>query len=209
MIDYNTTYLNLYKVFLVSVLFSLFFFETTNLLFYSIISITVGVGYYLLNEVYPFRFAERLAQRARLYYVPFKIIWILAKHCFTSALKGLWSCSPKRPSVVAAAFSPTASPTIQANNTLSYYDNKMVGNKYKKYIYLFNEKARSNDLIIFKDELNSDITDSIEPYLGPLQNFHGSLLTPADFNHKKIYVFRDGSINISKTFEEDEPIVFT
>jgi hypothetical protein len=84
----------------------------------------------------------------------------------------------------------------------------MVGNNHKKYIYLFNEKSRSNDLIIFKDEFNNDITDSIEPFLGPLQNFHGSLLTPADFNHKKLYVFRDGLINVSKTFEEHEPIVF-
>lgn len=90
-------------------------------------------------------------------------------------------------------------------NFLEYYDN--TGKKDKKYIFLFNKKFRSNDLIIFKDEFDKDITDSIEPYLGPMQNFHGVPLTPADFNHKKIKVFRDGEICISKVFDENEPLV--
>ena len=198
------TYLNLYKVFVASVLVSLFFFETTNLLFYSVVSIAVGVGYYLLNEVYP-RFI-----------VPFKIIWIIVKHQISLRLKiikntvsnsligGIWRSISTRIGRVDDPF------LIQSNkfNILSYYDNKMIGNNHKKYIYLFNEKSRSNDLIIFKDEFNNDITDCIEPFLGPLQNFHGSLLTPGDFNRKKVYVFRDGVINVSKTFEEHEPIVF-
>lgn len=92
-------------------------------------------------------------------------------------------------------------------NSLVYYDVK-VGKKDKQYIYLFNEKLRSNDLIIFKDESDRDITDHIEPYLGPLQNFHGVPVTPGDFNCKKIKVFRDGDICLSKIFEEHEPIKF-
>jgi hypothetical protein len=198
MIDNNNaqtiqTYLNLYKVFIVSVLFSLFFFETTNLLFYSIISIAVGVGYYLFNEVYPH------------FVVPFKIMWIIVKHQLSNSLGRF---TPHIKDTIGGIWHKLRTNNIQSNNTLLYYDSKMVGNKRKKYIFLFNEKARSNDLIIFKDEFNNDITDFIEPYLGPLQNFHGSLLTPADFNHKKIYVFRDGSINVSKTFQEHEPILF-
>ena len=91
-------------------------------------------------------------------------------------------------------------------NSLVYYD-KVKGND-KKYIYLFHDKLRSNDLVIFKDENNSDITEHIEPYLGPLQNFHGVPFTPRDFNHKQINVFRDGDICLSKTFEEDQVITF-
>lgn len=88
-------------------------------------------------------------------------------------------------------------------NFIQYYDEK----EEKKYIYLFNKKYKSNDLIIFKDEFDQDITDSIEPYLGPMQNFHGTPLTPGDLNHKKITIFRDGDISLSKTFNEHEPML--
>lgn len=91
-------------------------------------------------------------------------------------------------------------------NVLKYYDSKEPN---KQFILLFNENLRSNDLIIFKDADDNDITDEIEPYLGPMQNFHGIPLTPGDFNHKKIKVFRDGDINLLKTFEENEPIKFS
>jgi hypothetical protein len=92
-------------------------------------------------------------------------------------------------------------------NSLVYYDVEVRG-KDKQYIYLFNEKLRSNDLIIFKDESDRDITDYIEPYLGPMQDFHGVPVTPNDFNCKRIKVFRDGEICLFKTFEEYEPIKF-
>lgn len=85
-----------------------------------------------------------------------------------------------------------------------FYSFKYNDPKYNKnYIFKFNEKHRSNDLIIFKDEFDNDITDLIEPYLGPLQNFHGISYTPFDFNHKIIKVFRDGNdVSYLKTFEE-------
>lgn len=89
-------------------------------------------------------------------------------------------------------------------NFIEYYD--ILNFKHKKYIFSFHQKYRSNDLIIFKDEFDKDITDLIEPYLGPMQNFHGVPLTPADFNHKQITIFRDGEICISKTFKENEPL---
>lgn len=85
--------------------------------------------------------------------------------------------------------------------SLTYYD------EGTKYIYLFPAKNKSNDLIIFKDENNNDITKEIEPYLGPLQNFHGVLLTPKDLNYKKIFVFRDGDICFSKTFGQNDHLI--
>jgi hypothetical protein len=94
-------------------------------------------------------------------------------------------------------------------NSLVYDDYIRVGNKNKRYIYLFPEKFRSTDLIIFRDEFDEDITDYIEPYLGPMQNFHGVPLTPADFNFKKIKVFRDGEICLSKTFDGNEALILS
>jgi len=89
-------------------------------------------------------------------------------------------------------------------SSLAYFDPTL----NKQHIFLFKENQRFNDLIIFRDENEVDITDYIEPYLGPLQNFHGIPLVPRDFGHKKIKVFRDGEINLSRTFEEDEVIKF-
>lgn len=91
-------------------------------------------------------------------------------------------------------------------NILEYYDN--AENNHKKYKIYFKQNLRSNDLIIFKDEFDNDITDKLEPYLGPMQNFHGIPFTPGDFNHKKINIFRDGNICFSKIFEENEPLNF-
>jgi hypothetical protein len=62
---------------------------------------------------------------------------------------------------------------------------------------------------VFKDENDKDVTNNIERYLGPLQNFHGSPLTPKDLGHEKMSVFREGQINMFRTFEKDEPIAFT
>jgi hypothetical protein len=98
---------------------------------------------------------------------------------------------------------------VQDNSYLMIYEDvghPTDGTRYnKQYIFKFNEKHRSNDLIIFKDEKDHDITDFIEPYLGPLQNFHGVSYTPADFNHKVIKVFRDGNeISYFKTFQEHD-----
>lgn len=88
--------------------------------------------------------------------------------------------------------------------SLAYYDPTLK----KQHIFLFKENRRLNDLIIFRDENEVDITDSIEPYLGPMQNFHGVPLTPKDFGRNKIKVFRDGEISLNKTFEKDEVINF-
>lgn len=78
----------------------------------------------------------------------------------------------------------------------------------KDWMFMFPNRLRSEDLIVFTDEQNLDVTHKIEPYLGPLQNFHGVCYTPADFGYKSLLVFRDGNINIYRKFDQDEVLVF-
>jgi hypothetical protein len=77
-----------------------------------------------------------------------------------------------------------------------------------EWVFMFPNKLRSEDLIVFTNEQNVDVTYKIEPYLGPLQNFHGVCYTPADFGYKSLLMFRDGNINICRKFTEHEVIVF-
>jgi len=178
---------------------SLFFFPLNSLWFTFALSTIMGLGYYIMVETRP--------QLTMFFLMLLKYqtesILAKAKKWFTLNPFGGKKVNIQHNMCIVQHTTQT-----DKFNSLVYYDNKMVGNKLKQHIFLFNEKLRSNDLIIFKDELDQDITDFIEPYLGPVQNFHGVPLTPGDFNLKKIKVFRDGTINLSKTFEETEPIVF-
>jgi len=185
---WNTRYVSieLCKIFTGMLLLLSFFLPTNSIWFTLVISTVIGSVYYLLCETQP------QLMMVLTIVVKYQIKKIKSKY-------GKW-------------FTPTIKNEQNKNklqiddnfNFLEYYDT----NGHKKYIFLFNRKLRSNDVIIFKDEFDQDITDSIEPYLGPMQNFHGVPLTPADFNHKQIKVFRDGDICLSKTFEEMEPITF-
>lgn len=168
-----------------------FFLKANSLWFNLSASVAIGCFYYLMIETQPqlmFLFSMIVKYQVNKFYLK----WI------------------KTPLNTILSFFETQKDKVNLlqeedeYQSLEYQDCKY----HKKYIYLFNKNLRSNDLIIFKDENEDDITDYIEPYLGPLQDFHGSLLTPKDFNHKKISVFRDGEINLSKTFEENDPIVF-
>ncbi|CCV01716.1 hypothetical protein IIV22_039R [Invertebrate iridescent virus 22] len=159
-----------------------FFLPSQSVLFTLCVSTIVGSVYYLMCETQP------------------QIMWLLnfaikykiqkVKNYFKLLVQPQGNDVPKLQ-------------TEDNFNFIQYYDEK----EEKKYIYLFNKKYKSNDLIIFKDELNQDITNSIEPYLGPMQNFHGTPLTPHDLNHKKITIFRDGDVSLSKTFDEYEPML--
>lgn len=162
-----------------------FFLPSNSIYFTLTISTVIGSGYYILNETYP-----RLVM----------LITILVKYQITKL-------QTKFLKVWCTFISTKITPQLQSDenfNFLQYYDESNVNPK--KYILMVKKTLRSNDLIIFKDEFNQDITEHIEPYLGPMQNFHGSLITPGDFQHKKITVFRDGEINFFKTFEENEPM---
>jgi len=146
-----------------------------------------GIGYYIIIESHPYTIV--------LLTIFFKCLWqrvtMVGDRFFQE-----WS---------ATFFTKQTESVVDYEDgygSLTYYD------EGKKYIYLFPAKNKSNDLIVFKDENNNDITKEVEPYLGPLQNFHGVLLTPKDLNYKKIFVFRDGDICFSKTFGQNDHLIF-
>ena len=184
------------KYFATCLFFISFFLQSNSLWFTLTISTLIGCSYYLLSETQP--------QLTMI----INMLIVYQKNRFVEKIKSCLNWS---------IFSHTKDDKVMLQSednfsSLVYYDNiqpSKRSKKLKKYIYLFNEKLRSNDLIIFKDELDQDITDHIEPYLGPMQNFHGSILTPADFNHKQIKVFRDGEINLCKTFNENDALILS
>lgn len=102
-------------------------------------------------------------------------------------------------------------PTLKVDRTtnhtsLTYYD---PNNDFAEHVFMFRKQHVSNDLIIFTDaETGEDVTSIISPYLGPLQNFHGSPLSPDDFGLSIVKVFRDGDVNMMKTFTRLQPFVF-
>lgn len=145
-------------------------------------SIISGVSYYILWETYP------------------RMMWLFSLAVNHKIIK------VKKYFISKINFKKNPKLQTKDNfNFIEYYDEQ----EEQKFIYLFDKKHRSNDLIIFKNEMNIDITDTIEPYLGPLQNFHGTLLKPSDFNCKKLTVFRDGTISMFKTFKENEYITLS
>lgn len=176
------------KVFIALLLCTLFFLPINSFWFTLSTSIMFGCLYYLMYETQT-QFMM--------------ILEIIIRHKITKVSKwfsGLLKSNHRKPD-------STFRLNLRDNfNSLIYEDHIKVANKNKRYIYLFPEKFRSNDLIIFRDVFDKDITHHIEPFLGPMQNFHGVPFTPADFNFKQIKVFRDGEICLSKTFEENEVI---
>ena len=54
------------------------------------------------------------------------------------------------------------------------------------------------------DENDNDITDEIRPYLGPNYNFHGTLLTPRDFEKRSISFHYLIPPSTTTTFEDDQ-----
>ena len=188
--------LELCKILASCLFFTSFFLQTNSIWFVLTISSLIGCSHYLLSETQP-----------QLMMIISVIVTYQKNRIFEKikrwfALTNMWTIfSPPKDDKV----------MLQSEDNFSsivYYENKGK-NRLKKYIYLFNEKLRSNDLIIFKDEYDNDITDDIEPYLGPMQNFHGSILTPADFNHKQIKVFRDGEISLCKTFNQNDALILS
>lgn len=197
--------LELCKILVGCLFFTSFFLQSNSLWFLLTFSTLIGCSYYLLSETQP-----QLTMIISML-VTYQINKISEK------IKKFFNWT---------VFNTSKDDKVRLQfednfNSLVYYDSQRFDktlkrksekikakNELKKYIFLFKEQLRSNDLIIFKDEFDNDITDDIDPYLGPMQNFHGSRLTPADFNHKQIKVFRDGEINLCKTFYENDVISF-
>lgn len=175
--------LNCLKLLFVGLSAVLFFTSIKSISFMLITSIMSGIGYYIIIESHPYTIV--------LLTIFFKCLWQRV-----TMVGDQWS---------ATFFTKQTESAVDYEDgygSLTYYD------EGKKYIYLFPAKNKSNDLIVFKDENNNDITKEVEPYLGPLQNFHGVLLTPKDLNYKKIFVFRDGDICFSKTFGQNDHLIF-
>lgn len=179
--------LNCLKLLFVGLSAVLFFTSIKSISFMLITSIMSGIGYYIIIDSHPYTIV--------LLTIFFKCLWqrvtMVGDHFIQE-----WS---------ATFFTKQTESAVDYEDgygSLTYYD------EGKKYIYLFPAKNKSNDLIVFKDENNNDITKEVEPYLGPLQNFHGVLLTPKDLNYKKIFVFRDGDICFSKTFGQNDHLIF-
>lgn len=195
-VEWRPRLITVYKIFISLMIALPFFIQINNVWFTFFVSTMVGFTYYLLCE-----------NQSQLMCV----LYIILNHQVIRAQSVVTKFKNNVSRILRFRLMQNNTTVLQVQNKiniLSYYDNKMIENKYRKHVFMFNETLRSNDLIIFKNEFGKDITDCIEPYLGPMQNFHGVPLTPKDFCHKKINVFRDGSINMLKTFEENEPIIF-
>lgn len=152
---------------------------------YLTISIFFGSGYYYICSVYP-------------HYI--NIIFIIGLYLYNAIKK---KCCTYLYALSSLSYKGSKNCLKWKDNSyyLEYHDKKY----NKNYIFMFKENQRSNDLIIFKNEYDEDITDLLEPYLGPLQNFHGISYTPNDFNQKIVKVFREGiELNYLKTFKKDE-----
>jgi hypothetical protein len=177
-----------------------FKFSANNILFLATISTFVGSCYYILTEEHP--------HLLWLFNVILKYKWKLYTNRIRNKVTNLFQRKPRTlfdrwgSTSTIEQINRSESDMIEGFNFVKYYDQQMD----KHHIMIFKESMRSNDLMIFKDEMGQDITNFLEPYLGPLQNFHGSDLTPDDFKHERITVFRDGEINVYKTFERYEKI---
>jgi hypothetical protein len=190
--SFNNYKLQLFQSALVVAGLLLFYVPLQSLWFLMTFSLFIGFGHYILVETYPREF----------------MIFSMVVKYQIHQVKKKFDCNGVFKDILNKILERTPYIKIDGQKrALNYYDTLKVNNKNKKFIFLFFEKYRSNDLIIFKNEDEKDITDEIEPYLGPLQNFHGVPITPGDLNHKKIKVFRDGEICLLKTFDENDPII--
>jgi len=56
------------------------------------------------------------------------------------------------------------------------------------YKILLNSKLKPNYIFSITNENNEDISNILNPYLGPLQNFHNQKITPNDINMNQINI---------------------
>lgn len=83
---------------------------------------------------------------------------------------------------------------------VTYY---LKGIKYKMSLPVKDISVSSVFLVTGDNDV--DLTDEIEPYFGPYDNFHGMYITPANFNQNQITIETiDG---VTKTFQRDEQII--
>ena len=76
------------------------------------------------------------------------------------------------------------------------------GNKYKMRIP--SKDVSPSTVFLVSGDNDTDLTDEVEPYFGPYNNFHGIKITPATFNQNTITV--EDIHGEAKTFSRDDPI---
>jgi len=77
--------------------------------------------------------------------------------------------------------------------------------KGKTYKMIVKPKRGPRRVLIVSDENQEDVSDKIFPYLGPEENFHGEIYTPAFFKTKElIFELSNGSEQI---FKENNQII--
>jgi phage anti-repressor protein len=93
--------------------------------------------------------------------------------------------------------------TVKKINKNQYEITYVVAGKVHKLIS--NIKRGPKKVLQIIDENNEDVTDEIEPYIGPSEDFHKTYVTPLTFKHKKL-IFNTSSGN-SLIFKEDQQII--
>lgn len=73
-----------------------------------------------------------------------------------------------------------------------------------RYVMHIQAKRGPKMLIQALDALDNDMTEVIQSYLGPMENFHGQSYTPAFFGTSEVTLSL--STGEEKTFKENEPI---
>lgn len=71
-----------------------------------------------------------------------------------------------------------------------------------EYSILLPRVRKSNHVIMVLDESNSDVTEEVKKFLGPRENWHGSLISPSDLGYQSLHFeLSDGS---NQDFEGDQ-----
>lgn len=100
-------------------------------------------------------------------------------------------------------FSQWINKTVVKNGDIYEVTYVIQGNKYKMRIPCKDITPSSVFLILGDNDV--DLTDYIEPYLGPYGDFHGKATTPSMFNQDVLIVETiDG---VSRTFQRNDQII--
>ena len=76
-------------------------------------------------------------------------------------------------------------------------------------IYKVRTKVRRGPprIVQILDHLDNDITDEVQSYLGPNEDFHGQCICPQDMGYERVYFcFRNGN---KIGFDTQEPIIIS
>lgn len=147
----------------------------------------INCGKYIKNKYSRFRELNKLVSTQEK--VNYKIIWIsfgmLLQVFYISLIQKL---------------NKSLHPVNNRTYLLTYTIN---GNLYKIYI---DKRRGPTKVLLIIDKNNNDITQLIEPYLGPNQDFHNRKFTPQKLGYDQLtFHLSDGS---NKIYNENDVIIF-